>query len=385
MRGCKFLILTAAVAVSLLFSHEEGRCADTQPPGSAGDRGAVPGSAPVGVIPGTPSVEKGSASCLPGCGGEQAGVCCPACCDEKSSSPLGLYADFLFLKVRGADLLYAQPRDGFTTLSVPRGSQGIVEPDYSPGFRVGVDLPIGHNAGIVGSYLWWRSEDSSSIRTLPGSLPGTIIQPNLTLPGILNSSTSSMAASANEHYRFQMADLAYRQVFASCPDRWRLSWLAGVRYSDLKQRLDSSFAILGTTNVNTQINFDGIGPHLGLDGGVVVGGGFWLYGRATVDFLAGHFGAQFAQTNTFVGNQGVTDYRSDRIVPVTELLLGVGWSSPGGRLHLMCGYNLFCWFNTVTTPDFIHAAQNNNFTTNGNNLRDTLSFDGLTARVEISF
>jgi len=39
----------------------------------------------------------------------------------------------------------------------------------------------------------------------------------------------------------------------------------------------------------------------------------------------------------------------------------------------------------VTTPDFIHGVQTNNFTTNGNNLQNTLSFDGLTARIAFHF
>jgi hypothetical protein len=52
---------------------------------------------------------------------------------------------------------------------------------------------------------------------------------------------------------------------------------------------------------------------------------------------------------------------------------------------VMVGYDLMALFNTVTTPDLINAVQSNNFTTNSNNLKNTLTMDGLMARVEVRF
>lgn len=141
----------------------------------------------------------------------------------------------------------------------------------------------------------------------------------------------------------------------------------------------------GSTAVDTHVNFDGVGPRIGLDGYLCCKHGLYLYGRGSANFIAGHFGADYSQFNTFAGDQGEVDYKNDRIVPILELELGVGWTSHSGRVRVMGGYYLAGWFDTVTTGDFIYSVRGNDFTTNGNNLRDTVTFDGLMARVEFRF
>jgi hypothetical protein len=141
----------------------------------------------------------------------------------------------------------------------------------------------------------------------------------------------------------------------------------------------------GDTLVSTHINFDGVGPRIGLDGSVKCSHGLYLYGRGTANFLAGHFGADFTQINSFAGNQGFIDYTDDRVVTILELELGVGWTNAKRNVHVMVGYYLAAWFDAVTTNDFITAVGANNFTTNGNNLENTITLDGLMARVEFRF
>jgi hypothetical protein len=102
-------------------------------------------------------------------------------------------------------------------------------------------------------------------------------------------------------------------------------------------------------------------------------------------FLAGRFRGDYDQVSALAGDQAHTHYHSDRIVPVLDMELGVGWTACKGKLRITGGYLLSGWFNAVTTPDFIQGVQNTNFTTNGNNLRDILTFDGLTARIEYRF
>jgi hypothetical protein len=101
--------------------------------------------------------------------------------------------------------------------------------------------------------------------------------------------------------------------------------------------------------------------------------------------LAGHFGATYNQFNVFAGNQGNIDYRSDRIVPVMEMELGVGWVSPGGHVSVGAGYYVGAWFNSVITPDFIDAVQANDFSTSGGNLQSNFTIDGLTFRLGLRF
>jgi len=68
-------------------------------------------------------------------------------------------------------------------------------------------------------------------------------------------------------------------------------------------------------------------------------------------------------------------------VSILDLELGIGWSTPGGRLRMTGGYMVNSWFNTVTTADFIGAVQRNDFT----DLDDTLTFDGLVVRAEFCY
>jgi hypothetical protein len=292
-----------------------------------------------------------------------------------------VYGEFLYLKARGTDTPFGQPRDGFSVLSVPRGSQGIVEPGYAPGVKAGLSYALGPNSSIGAHFSWWESRDQESV-TAP---PGTVIQSALTFPGIMNAAADSMAAAASLRLALRTAEVEYNHLLSCDRDSWAIAWLAGIRYAHLEQNLTSSFSILGTTTVDSHINFDGVGPRLGVEAELPLKGGLSLFGRSTVDVLAGRFAANLNQFNVFAGNQGNTDYRNTRLVPVVDLLLGAGWSSSKGHLHFRIGYDLSAWFNTLTTPDFIKGAQTNNFTTNGNNLRDTLTFDGLVARLEINF
>ena len=76
-----------------------------------------------------------------------------------------------------------------------------------------------------------------------------------------------------------------------------------------------------------------------------------------------------------------TSWQAGRVVPVLDLELGAGWTSPGGCLRLSAGYLVSAWFNTVTTEDFIRAVQANDFV----DLGDNLTFDGLRANAEWRF
>jgi hypothetical protein len=101
--------------------------------------------------------------------------------------------------------------------------------------------------------------------------------------------------------------------------------------------------------------------------------------------LAGHFSGSYSQHNIFAGNQASTQISEDRLVPQLEFELGVGWVSPKGRVRVSAGYYVGTWFNTITIPGLIQGVQNNNFTTNSNNFRDTLTFDGLVGHVEFRY
>lgn len=311
---------------------------------------------------------------------------CPSpCCEEDHGlfgcGRIAIFADYLYLTVRGTDLAFAQPRDGCTSLAVPRGAVGTADPDFNSGYRVGAGFALSPCNSIRVSYLSFESTTNSSI-TAPD---GLFIHSLLTFPTTQSCAADSVgAASAKFDHDLRQVDLEFKSIFASSC-RASLGYIVGVRYAHLEQGLTSNFIILGDTAVDTSIKFDGVGPRLGVEGEVYGGGGFFGYGRGLANFLVGHFSASFAQTNVFAGTQAQTSYDNDRVVPVFDLELGVGWQSQGGNLVVRVGYLIEAWCNTVTTPDFIEGVRASNFTTNGGNLRDWMTFDGLTARVEVRF
>jgi len=180
------------------------------------------------------------------------------------------------------------------------------------------------------------------------------------------------------------ADIDYKCLFVNT-HCLQLSWLAGARYGHLDQKLVANYLIPGSTTVNSQILFNGGGPRAGLEGEYKIRAGFFGYGKGVMNLLAGDFKASYTERNIFTGLVGDTSVREERIVPVLELELGLGWQSPKGRVRVSGGYYVGTWFNTLTTPSLAEGIQNNNFTTNGNNFRDSITFDGLVGRVEFRY
>jgi hypothetical protein len=338
-----------------------------------------------GRTPTPPKAEAARATPVPACpvAADPVYISDEACPQENrfGDHRTGAFADLLYWRVRGTDVIYGQPRDGIGVLSVPRGEQGIVEPDYAVGFRVGGEFALGECSSIEASYLWWQNQSHSHLE----APAGTVIQSALTLPQTANAAADSLSANANTSFTLQVVDGVFKHTLCTDHSHYAVNWLAGARFAHLSEELHGDFTILGATAVDTHINFDGAGPRVGLEGELVGRGGLMVFGRGAANLLAGHFGAEYLQQNIFAGVQGVTNYRSDRIVPVLELELGVGWVSPGGNIRASAGYYVAGWFNSFTTPDLIQGVQTSNFTTNGNNLRDTITFDGVMARLEIRF
>ena len=75
------------------------------------------------------------------------------------------------------------------------------------------------------------------------------------------------------------------------------------------------------------------------------------------------------------------ELKDDRFVTVLDYELGLAWTSCNRCWRVTGGYLASHWFNAITTPVFIDAVQADNYVDIG----DTLSFDGLTVRVERRF
>lgn len=306
--------------------------------------------------------------------------CCEhSCCDKKMHAMA--FGDFLYLTARGADVSFVQPRDGVVPTAVPRGPVGVADPDYSAGFRVGGGYALDDRSAIVATYTWFDSSTTSEVRTQTPFVQHALV----TFPSTVNAAAGSNAATAIYGIDFRTVDVDYKRIFSGgC--NYQINWLVGARYAHLDQDFNSSFSILGNTNVNTSIDFDGGGFRGGLEGEYVSSStGLLMYGRATGSLVVGHWNADYTQNNRFAGLQAATSFTDDRVVPILDTELGVGWVGPKGHLRFTVGYMVAAWFNTILTPDFIKGVQASNFTTNGYNMDNTITFDGFVSRLEVRF
>ncbi|HYO24788.1 MAG TPA: Lpg1974 family pore-forming outer membrane protein, partial [Lacipirellulaceae bacterium] len=182
---------------------------------------------------------------------------------------------------------------------------------------------------------------------------------------------------------FQLADAEYRALLLNDKYFW-LNGSAGLRWGHLEQEFGQSGAFTGANSgvIATQmdIDFDGGGPKFGLDGGRVIGKrGFSIYARAGVSPLAGQFRSSYDMTNTTTDVQlAQADWNDDRIVTLLDYEIGLAWTGPQRKWRFATGYTAAYWYNAVRTQDFINAVQNGEYS----DVSSTISFDGLTARIE---
>lgn len=301
-------------------------------------------------------------------------------CDR--SNRLVLFGDYLYWSVHGVDVPFAQAFDGILPgLSVPRGPVAVVSPRFNSGFRVGGGATFHDgNAGLFGTFTYFETNHRADI-TAPDPF---VLHNFLAFPGTVNSAADSLSANTNYTIRLVMADVDYKCALVN-NEHVLLNWLAGVRYAKVDQRLESTFQITGTTTVDSEINFDGVGPRVGLDGKYHVCGGFFGYAQGIVDVLFGQYRANAEQRNVFTGLIGQTGIAANRVVPILELEVGGGWQTANGAIRVSGGYYVGAWFNTLTMTSLANGISGTNFTTNSDNFRDNMTFDGFVLRFELRY
>ncbi len=303
-----------------------------------------------------------------------------SCCDQPVwRHRSGVFADFLYLRPGNVDVVYATEQTSFDpNLASPTGPVGRAAINGGPGFRVGMRWAWDDCTSLEASYTWFESDTTSSINATGAN----VLDLSVGHPSVATSGAASLAATATYDIAFRIVDVDYRHLLWGDHDA-AIDYTVGVRYGHLTQDFraqQSIFAGAGFTSVDTNIGFDGGGIHFGLDGIKRRSGTGWLlYAKADASFLAGEFRADFRQANQFggaavIGND-LVDYR---VVTILETELGVGWESSGGRWRVTAGYALSAWLNTLTTTSYIAGVQAGSF----GDLDETLTFDGLTTRIE---
>ncbi|MDB5339518.1 MAG: hypothetical protein JWN70_5137 [Planctomycetaceae bacterium] len=302
---------------------------------------------------------------------------CPEFWEHRS----GVWGEYLFWRPRGADVTYASTVDGTLATSVPVGDRSVAAFKYDSGVRAGANLALDSCSSITAGYTWFRTSANDSIN-LPGG-GGSFIAAETVHPNTINVAADSLSASAIHDLSLQMADLNYKGLIWG-DDCFAINSIVGVRYANLEQQFGAVYSILGTTTVDTNINFRGVGPRFGFEAERLVNNhGFMVYSKGAVNFLVGTCAADFTQTNVFAGTQAKTALQDSRILTIPELELGGGWQSCNGRFRLTAGYYLAAWFNMLTTPEYLGTIRTTQNTYESQ--IKTLTLDGLTVRAEARY
>lgn len=309
------------------------------------------------------------------------GGCDTNCCDNVCCTPFwahrtGVNIEGLFLRPGdAANVAYAVPQNGTGPTAVPFGAVARVSPNYSFGVRGGFQYALTPCSSIALNYTYYQTETNSSVF----ANPPLVIHSLVTHPATYTAASDSLAALAREAIRYQFADADYLRLLSGGRN-WFVNYSVGARYANLAQLFRESQPIgPGVTNVGTNINFDGAGSRVGLQGmRKAACSGLLIYGNSYASVLVGSFRANYQQVNSFTGTQVWSTWKDFRAVPILEYELGGGWQSKNGRLRLTAGYYFAVWFNTVSTGEYIQSVQTNNYV----NRAGSLTFNGLTARLQ---
>lgn len=299
----------------------------------------------------------------------------------------GFFGDFLYVRPRNAEVSYALPIDGVVPIGdeVPIGPVAIVDQEYEPAFRAGAVVKISDGASVRGQYTFLRAENSDAVSvTAPNTLRSLVIHPNTA-----NAASDFLDASATHDIDMDLVDIDYRGLIIGCEScegskcAVAVNAILGGRYVNFEEEFTSAFVGTGTTNVNTNIDFQGGGIRLGVEGEHhATATGFYVYGSGVTNLMVGTFEANYTQTHSVNGTEAFTSWSAGRIVPAVDLEIGAGWVGPRRRLKFSGGYLVSTWFNVVTTDDWIEAVQTSDF---DDGLSGIITFDGLVARATWEF
>ena len=307
---------------------------------------------------------------------------CPCgACNGARSRRIDVFKELLYLQSRNVEVAYAVPVDGPITPTQGNGIQigrtALAQMNYEPGFRIGANFYGPNCNGLMFQWAHFESHNPDQINTTAPD----VIRSLVTHPLGIDAASDGLLATADYDIDFDLVDLAFRFPYRKC-NNWCAEVIWGLRYANLNQEFESTIDFNGTTVVDTDIDFNGVGPQVGLSAQRRFGCScFYAYSQGLASFLVGKFDADYQQRDSFAGVVVDTSWNSDRIVPILEYELGVGVMSRNGRLRVRAGYLVGAWFNAVRTDEYINAVQANN----PDGLGDGLSFDGLTLRTECRF
>ena len=323
----------------------------------------------------------GAASCE-SCGHDKCAGECQSCTDCGWCYKVGVFADFLYLRPRDAEVAFATEVNGpvVSPLNSPPievGRVGMTDGAFRAAFRAGFTYVINPDSSITAQYTMFESNEGDSVSaTAPNVLYSMVAHPST-----FNAGNQMLDAQATHSIDFDLIDVDYRGLI-DCSDRYQVNFLVGARYAQLDQSFRSLFSGTGTESIDTNINFSGAGVRGGFEGEWYTHSRRWMaYGKLIGSLVAGEFKADYRQSMSFDPTVVQTSWQAGRIVPIADLEVGFGWQSKCETWRITAGYVFSSWYNVVKTDDWIERVKRSNFV----DLGDNMTFDGLVARLEGRF
>ncbi|MGC4006646.1 MAG: Lpg1974 family pore-forming outer membrane protein [Pirellulales bacterium] len=173
-----------------------------------------------------------------------------------------------------------------------------------------------------------------------------------------------------------------------CPP-WALTWSAGLRYGDVSLNspttlFDATGALV--TSSNASVEFQGIGPKIGLEGRRYLGcNQRWsVYGKGSLSLLVGQY--DVALRSVIPGPPdaiAMQNYNYTRMVPVTDIEIGIS-RQIGAKTMVTAGYFAQCWWD-VSTLNTVDASGVGIINTPNLDDANIMAFDGFMFRIERVF
>jgi hypothetical protein len=329
---------------------------------------------------GSPSCE---VSCVSsGCDG-RCGSGCSSCC---SSGGFGhcwdFYGEFLYLRARDAEVAWAAPIDGpivpgpVNNNPIQIAPFGVADMDYQPGWRGGFQYNLSDCTAISAQYTMFESSTTSEVEaTAPN-----VVRSLVSHPGTQTAAQDFLTGTANYNIKFDLLDFDYRRLTYFNSD-YQVGYLAGVGVVQLEQTFIADLAGTGTEQVETDIDFYGIGGRFGLFGEAQVNCDWRVYGRGTGNLIAGEFRADYDQRQSFDPQVVDTAFKAGRIIGIWDLEVGLKRTSRCGNYSMNVGYIFSAWTNTLQTDEWIRGVRTNSVI----DMDSTMTFDGLVARFDARF
>ena len=347
-----------------------------------------PFGAPAAFIPASPALAPPSQVLPAGhtakCDGKGCGGGCDSCSKGNGACHRwGFYGEFLYLRARDAEVAYAVPFNGpvVPPANNPRvqvGPVGVLDMDFQPSFRVGLNYFVNDCTRISAEYTMYES--GTTDQTLRGNNPAYVVHSLVSHPSTATAAQDFVQANGQYDISMDIVDVDMRRLFYNDCDL-RIGWVMGVRAAQQEQQMEVVFTGTGTETVTTDIDFNGVGAKLGIDGEASLFGCWQAYANFSGSLIPGMFSADFDQGQSYDNVVVDTNWEAGRIVTIWDLEMGITRVSRCGNYRLSAGYMFSAWTNTLQTDEWIEAVHTNNFI----DMDSTMTFDGLVGRFEARY